>query len=123
MLIITFIPNDDDLAIVLQPNGEWRLLGEAKTVFISSERKEIVELLKLHPEGLKPKEISEILGKKPTAVRKLLTSMSLEQQVINIKGTYTSPNALSISSNLDNIGSSGNFGNTSHSDHLVTLHA
>jgi hypothetical protein len=119
------ISDDDDLAIARQPNGEWRLLGQAKTVFISSERKEIAELLKLHPQGLKPKEISDILGKKPTAVRKLLLSMSLEQQLINTKGTYTHPNALSIgnSSNLDNNGSSGNGGNSSNSNHSVTIHA
>jgi hypothetical protein len=100
-------------------------LGQAATVFISSERKEIAELLKFHPQGLKPKEISDILGKKPATVRKLLLSMSLEQQLINTKGTYTHPNALSIgnSSNLDNIGSSGNCGNTSNSNHLVTSHA
>ena len=116
------ISDDDDLAIARQANGEWRLLGDAKTVFISSERKDIAELLKMHPKGLKPKDISDMLGKKPTAVRKLLTSMLLDQQVINTKGTYTHPNALSIgnSSNLDNIGSGGNCGN---SNHLVTTHA
>jgi hypothetical protein len=110
------ISDDDDLAIARQQNGEWRLLGDAKTVFISSERKEIAELLKMHPKGLKPKEISDILDKKPTAVRKLLTSMLLDQQVINTKGTYTHPNALSI-------GNSSNCGNTSNSNHSVTIHA
>jgi hypothetical protein len=116
------IPNDDALAIARQANGEWHLLGQAKAVFISSERKEIAELLKLNPKGLKPKEISDILCKKPEAVRKLLLSMASEQQIINTKGTYTHPNALSIgnSSNLDNIGSSGNCGN---SNHLVTIDA
>jgi len=119
------ISDDDDLAIARQPNGEWHLLGQAKTVFISSERKEIAELLKLHPQGLKPKEISDMLGKKPTAVRKLLLSMSSEQQLINTKGTYTHPNALSIgnSSNSDNNGSSGNSSNSSNSNHSVTTHA
>jgi hypothetical protein len=116
------IPNDDDLAIARQSNGEWHLLGQAKAVFISSERKEITDLLKFQPQGLKPKEISEMLGKKPTAVRKLLVAMSIEQQVINTKGTYTHPNALSMgnSGSVDNNGSSGNCGNSNHS---VTLHA
>jgi len=63
-----------------------------------------------------------MLGKKPTAVRKLLVAMSIEQQVINTKGTYTHPNALSMgnSGSVDNNGSSGNCGNSNHS---VTLHA
>ena len=112
------IPNDDDLAIARQTNGEWHLLGQAKAVFISSERKEISDLLKFHPQGLKPKEISDMLGKKPTAVRKLLVAMSIEQQVINTKGTYTHPNPLSTGS-----GNCSNYGNSGNSNHSVTLHA
>jgi hypothetical protein len=112
------IPNDDDLAIARQTNGEWHLLGQAKAVFISSERKEITDLLKFQPKGLKPKEISEMLGKKPTAVRKLLVAMSLEQQVINTKGTYTHSNPLSASD-----GNCSNYGNSGNSNHSVTLHA
>jgi hypothetical protein len=120
------IPNDDDLAIARQPNGEWRLLGTAKAVFISEERQAITDLLKLHPKGLKPKDIAELLSKKQSTVRKLLASMTAEQQVNNNKGVYTylsnTPTYIEYgsSSNSKDIGNSGNSGNTSNSGSDVT---
>jgi hypothetical protein len=103
------IPNDDELAISRANNGEWSILGQAKQVFITSERKEISDLLLAHPEGLKPKEISDILGKKPGTVRKLLLSMTGDQQVIPNRGTYLFPYGnSSIRSNVSSNGNSGN---------------
>jgi len=96
------IPNDDELAISRKTNGEWEILGQAKQVFISEERKQISELLKLHPNGLKPKEISDLLGKKPTAIRRLLTSMLVDMQVSSNHGVYTHINHSSNSSNSSN---------------------
>lgn len=93
------IPNDDELAISRKDNGEWEILGQANQVFISEERKEISELLKLHSKGLKPKEISDLLGKKPSTIRKLLTSMLLDMQVSSNHGVYT---------HISHIGNSGN---------------
>jgi hypothetical protein len=101
------IPNDDELAISRASNGEWSILGQAKQVFITAERKEISDLLLAHPKGLKPKEISDILGKKPGTVRKLLLSMTGDQQVIPNHGTYLSPN----SSTKSNDGNNSNTGN------------
>jgi hypothetical protein len=109
------IPNDEDLAISLS-DGRWTLLGAAKTVFVSQERKEISELLLLHPNGLKPKEISEHIGKRANNVRKLLISMATAGQLVNNKGVYSLP-ALP-ASDAGNTGSSGNTdhpGNSSHS--------
>lgn len=83
------IPNDDELAISRKSNGEWEIIGQANQVFISEERKEISELLKLHPKGLKPKEISDLLGKKSNATRRLLTSMLVDMQVFSNHGIYT----------------------------------
>ena len=120
------IPNDDDLAIARQPNGEWRLLGTAKAVFISEERQAITDLLKLHPKGLKPKDIAELLSKKQSTFRKLLASMTAEQQVNNNKGVYThlsnTPSYIDYgsSSNGKDIGNSGSSGNTSNSSSDVT---
>ena len=120
------IPNDDDLAIARQPNGEWRLLGTAKAVFISEERQAIADLLKLHPKGLKPKDIAELLGKKQSTVRKLLASMTAEQQVNNTKGVYNhlsnTPTYMEYgsSSNSKDEGNSGSSGNTSNSGNDVT---
>lgn len=99
------IPNDDELAISRKSNGEWEILGQANQVFISEERKEISELLKLHPKGLKPKEISDLLGKKPNATRRLLTSMLVDMQVISNHGIYTHTHH---SSSGGNTGNSGN---------------
>ncbi len=124
------IPNDDDLAIARQANGEWRLLGAAKAVFISEERQAITDLLKLHPKGLKPKEIAELLEKKESTVRKLLASMTAEQQVNNHKGIYTylsnTPTYIeygssSSSEDIGNSGSNSNSGNASNSSSKVTL--
>ncbi len=115
------IVNDEDLAIARQSNGEWKLLGTAKAVFISEERQAITDLLKLHPKGLKPKDIAELLGKKQSTVRKLLASMTAEQQVNNNKGVYTHPSntptyiecgSSSNSKGMNNIGSSGNTSNS-----------
>lgn len=103
------IPNDDDLAISRQSNGEWIILGEATQVFISTERKEIAETLKLHPKGLKPKEISEILGKKQPTIRKLLLSMVNDRQVHASDGLYTlSQSNFSNNDPICNLSNAGN---------------
>ena len=102
------IPNDEDLAISLS-DGRWTLLGAAKSVFVSQERKEICELLLLHPNGLKPKEVSEHTGKRANNVRKLLVSMAKDGQLVNNKGVYSLP---AIPSN--DAGNSGGSGNNDH---------
>ncbi|MBU3540228.1 AAA family ATPase [Polynucleobacter sp. UB-Tiil-W10] len=111
------IPNDDELAISRQENGEWKILGEATQVFISAERKEITDVLRLHPAGLKPKEIAEIIGKKQPTVRRLLSSMAVDRQVQSSAGTYTLIS--SNSSNNENIDNSSNTGNSSHLSGLL----
>ncbi|QWE02305.1 AAA family ATPase [Polynucleobacter sp. JS-JIR-II-b4] len=108
------IPNDDELAISRQENGEWKILGEATQIFISAERKEITDALRLHPAGLKPKEIADFLGKKQPTVRKLLSSMVVAGQIQNSGGTYTL-----ISGNSSNNEKIGNSGNTSNSSSLL----
>jgi len=96
------IPNDDELAISRKTNGEWEILGQANQVFISEERKAIFDLLKAHPQGLKPKDISDLLGKKPAATRRLLASMAIDMQVVSNHGVYTHTNNSSSSSNSGN---------------------
>lgn len=108
------IPNDDDLAIARQANGEWRLLGTAKAVFISEERQAISDLLKLHPMGLKPKEIAELIGKKQATVRRLLASMTADQQLINNKGVYAHPSNKSTYIEYGSIGNTKNGSNSSN---------
>jgi uncharacterized membrane protein YgcG len=85
------IPDDDDLAIQRASNGEWQLLGQAKHVFVSTERQAIRDLLLLHPSGLAPKDIAAQLAKKQPAVRKLLSSMVADGQVNVNKTIYSLP--------------------------------
>ncbi len=103
------IPSDDELAISRKPNGEWEVLGAAQQVFISAERKQITDLLSFHPKGLKPREISDHLGKGPSATRKLLMSMLGDQQVKMAHGVYYLPPH---TGNSGGGGVGGNTGNT-----------
>ena len=111
------IPSDDELAISRQENGEWLILGDATQVFISAERKEITDVLRLHPTGLRPKEIAEIIGKKQPTVRRLLSSMAIDRQVQSSTGTYTLIS--NHSSDKENIDNSSNTGNSSHLSSLL----
>ena len=103
------IPNDDELAIERKANGEWQILGNAVQVFVSEERKAILDLLYLKPNGLKPKDIADLLDKKQSTVRKLLINMAANMQVINDNGNYKHPNPIG---NNSNCSSSGNLGNS-----------
>lgn len=100
------IPSDDELAISRKSNGEWEVLGSAQQVFVSAERKQITDLLSFHPQGLKPKEIADLLGKQQGATRKLLSSMLNDRQVKVAHGVY------SLSTHTSNGGVSGKGGNT-----------
>lgn len=102
------IPNDDELAIERKKNGEWQILGNASQVFISAERKEILDLLYMHPGGLKPKDIADHLDKRSGTVRKLLLNMHAGLQVINDNGLYKHPAPIGIASDDSNVGNSGN---------------
>jgi hypothetical protein len=106
------IPNDDELAIERKPNGEWQILGNAVQVFVSEERKAILDLLYLKPDGLKPKDIADLLDKKQSTVRKLLINMASNMQVINDNGNYKHSNPIGNNSNCSSGGNLGNSGNS-----------
>ena len=81
------IEEDGEFAIRKLPTGGWDWLGKADEVFISNERKAILDLLKLG--ALKPKEIAERLGKPPGTVRKLLfTMLACSQVTSGVDGRY-----------------------------------
>ena len=105
------IPNDDELAIARESNGEWRILGSASQVFVSEERKAILDLLYMHPNGLKPKDISDLLDKKSGTIRKLLLTMTACLQVVNNNGIYTHTNPIGISTNSSSVSNIGNSSN------------
>lgn len=108
------IPNDDQLAISRQSNGEWHVLGNAKEIYMSDERKAVTDLLASHPAGLKPKDVADLLGKKAVATRKLMLTMAYDSQLVSDhKGNYTLP-ANSSNGGIGGIFSnSGNAGNPS----------
>ncbi|MFM2300447.1 MAG: hypothetical protein RLZZ84_183, partial [Pseudomonadota bacterium] len=105
------IPNDDELAISRKANGEWEVLGVAQQVFISAERKQITDLLAFHPDGLKPREIADHLGKRQNATRKLLMSMVNDQQLKVTHGLYSTPTHFGNGSSSGVSGNPGNGGN------------
>lgn len=107
------IPNDDQLAISRQASGEWQMLGNAKEVYMSDERKAVADLLASHPAGLKPKDVADLLGKSAVATRKLMLTMAFDSQLVSDnKGNYTLP---ANSSNAGMGGICSNSGNTGNS--------
>ena len=78
------IEEDGEFAIKKLPQGGWDWLGKADEVFISNERKAIIDLLR-SAGCLKPKEIAERLGKPSGNIRKLLFTMAGIQQVTLIE--------------------------------------
>jgi len=117
------IPDDDDLATQRAVNGEWKLLGQAKHVFVSAERQAIRSLLQLHPLGLTPKDIADHLSKKQPAVRKLLSSMVADGQVIVNKTLYSLPRTSVPASNADHSGNADHIGNATQKDAVTGPHA
>lgn len=71
-----------------QTNG-WTLMGTAEEVLRSYERRDILNVLRQAPEGLTPTQIAEELGKKRSAVQKLLGEMVANNEVFRAaRGTY-----------------------------------
>ncbi len=62
--------------------GIWSIIGDAKDVAVSQERRLILELLKTEA-ALYPKEIADLLKKPHGAIRYLLFAMKKEGQVSN----------------------------------------
>ena len=96
------------MAIARESNGEWHILGSASQVFVSEERKAILDLLYMHPGGLKPKDIADLLDKKSGSIRKLLLTMTACLQVVNDNGIYKHTNPIGISTNSSSVGNSSN---------------
>ncbi|MEI6873551.1 MAG: AAA family ATPase [Spirochaetota bacterium] len=53
--------------------GTWKVLGDAAEYAMSTDRREILELVRKNP--MKPKSIGDALGKNPSTVRNLLAKM------------------------------------------------
>lgn len=88
----------------------WSLMGDAATFRMSEERRAIMEVIAASSEPMSPKHISEALGKKDGAVRKLLHSMSRSGEVVGIGGVYHLPLIPGNTGNTGNVrGGDGDF--------------
>jgi len=107
--------------------GSWKRRDASTALTILIETYTDRLLNELHPKGLKPKEIAELLEKKQSTVRKLLTSMTAKQQVNNHKGIYTylsnTPAYIEYSSSSSggDIGNNGSSSNSGNASSKVTL--
>lgn len=71
-------------------NGTWEKLGAADEVGKTSERQEIIDVLRFAPNPLTAREISDLIGKNYEAVRKTLTRMAHADEVRKEgRGQYT----------------------------------
>jgi hypothetical protein len=70
----------------------WSVLGDAREVHISKERRAIIEALRTEAEPLAPNVISVVTGHPAGATRRLLMSMARDGEVIKVgRGKYTLP--------------------------------
>jgi len=67
---------------------KWEFLGEAAQVWRSQERTDIIDLLRKQNTSLQPAEIADFLDKSCAAVRKTLSRMVRENQILWFKGGY-----------------------------------
>jgi Bifunctional DNA primase/polymerase, N-terminal/AAA domain/IclR helix-turn-helix domain len=67
---------EQELALRFDREGcYWSILGDARELAATRERQELVDALRAADSPLSPKELAEMTGKKPGAVRRLLFSM------------------------------------------------
>ncbi len=84
---------EDDTPLAIKGDKRtllWSLTGEAQEAFRSAQRQAIVDLLKKHPAGMRPKEIALALSKNETTTRRLLQKLLDESspRIVNRDGVY-----------------------------------
>lgn len=92
----------------------WRLVGDAEEVYLTRERREVIDLIRL--EGPKtPKEVAELLKRNHNSTRKLMPEMARDGQLVNDgTGRYSLPVQVNRgnSTNSSRVTHSGNSGNS-----------
>ena len=74
---------EKDLALKFNESSlHWENLGDAQEVKVSNERQEIIELLQVADEDMKPSQVARELGKDSVNVRKLMNMMEKEGLVV-----------------------------------------
>jgi hypothetical protein len=69
-------------------DGAWTLLGDAEEFGKSQQRQEIIEILRDQVPRT-PKEIADLLGKRPNNIKNLLWKMGKEGAVKSHDGKYS----------------------------------
>jgi len=79
-----------ELAVKFEPkSGLWNVLGDSEKVFISDERKEIINIINNTDSPLSPKRVSEITGKPHNNIKQLLFNMHTDKQLYRTdRGEY-----------------------------------
>lgn len=73
-------------------NCRWSMLGDAREVRMSAERRTILDALRAGAEPLGPNVIADVTGHSPTSTRRLLFSMTRDGEVSKVgRGRYTLP--------------------------------
>lgn len=81
--------------------GRWRVLGEAAEIGRTDERGAILEVLKDADQPMSPKEVSDLLGKKPDAVRQTMTRMVHAGEIVKLgRGLYGCHNGHTVTTPL-----------------------
>jgi len=103
-----------ELAIKLENNGIWQLLGNAQEVRLTNERRKILETLEKSKVPLTPKEVSEEGELNYKTIRKLLSRMLADGLVErNQNGKYQTARS---TGNSGNGGNSRYTGNTENAE-------
>lgn len=71
-------------------DGRWSLLGDAEDVYVSEQRRRVLDILKGEPDGLKPAEITAMADlKSDNATYQLLYRMVKDGEIVKLKnGRY-----------------------------------
>jgi hypothetical protein len=70
-------------------SGRWTILGDAKELRLSAERREVLDCLREAGKPLTPTDVASRLGKKVNNIKQLLYQMGQRGEAKNVNGTYT----------------------------------
>ncbi len=66
--------------------GHWRLEGDANDLAMSDERRQILAVLREHPEGMSTAAVAKAIGKERSNIAHLMTKLVDEKRVDRIQG-------------------------------------
>lgn len=83
-------------------NG-WAIIGDAKQLAATAERREILEALQgAPPEGLSSRDVADMVGKPDTTIRRALARMAKAGEVLRPKrGRFSCPNSPNVPNRME----------------------